>query len=83
MNHFEEILLGLDQFVNTLCGGYADESISARCWRMNKKQRWRGKWWFFRRMVDLLFIWQKKHHCCYAYRSEVMRRQYPSEYKRK
>lgn len=70
-----QILVAIDQLVNTLMGGMADETLSARAWRNHLKGRrsWPMK------LIDLLFFWQKDH-CREAYESEVERKQLPAGY---
>ena len=69
----EQIPIALDQLVNTVCGGWADETISSRAWR--KRDEGRG-WEILRKVIDTLFFWQKGH-CESAYASEKNRLQCP------
>ena len=71
----KQIPIALDQLVNTLFGGWADETISSVAWR--KRNEGRG-WALLRKMIDTLFFWQK-NHCEQAYRSELDRLQCPPE----
>ena len=71
----EQIPIALDQLVNTVCGGWADETISSRAWR--KRDEGRG-WALLRRVIDALFFWQKDH-CETSYESELERRHLPPE----
>jgi hypothetical protein len=71
-----EIAVALDQLVNAVLGGYADETMSARCWRLRSARPY--SW--LRRAVDLLF-WFQKNHCQTAYESERLRSQLPAEYR--
>lgn len=73
-----EVLISIDQVVNTLCGGYADETISARAWRLKDKN---SGWAAMRILIDTLFFFQFKH-CYNAYLSEMDRKQEPAEYRR-
>ena len=70
-----QILVALDQLVNTILGGMADETLSARAWRNHVKGRrsWPVK------VIDALFFWQKGH-CQQAHESEVERKQLPAGY---
>lgn len=73
------VLIGIDQLLNAITGGYADETFSSRCYRgailkANPKKRWRF-WYTF---VNGLFF--DKNHCKTAYESEVNRKQYPTEF---
>lgn len=71
----EQIPIAIDQLINTICGGWADETISSVAWR----KRHDGKGWaILRRVIDTLFFWQT-NHCRSAYESEKNRRQLPPE----
>lgn len=39
-----EVFCALDQVVNAVLGGYADETISARSFRLGSKAMARGAW---------------------------------------
>lgn len=64
-----QILIAVDQLLNTLLGGWADETLSARAWR--------GGW---HRPIDTIFFWQRQH-CYNSYLSERNRAQMPPEYR--
>ena len=71
----EQIPIAFDQLVNTLFGGWADETISSVAWR----KRHDGKGWaLLRKLIDMLFFWQADH-CKTAYASEWQRKQLPPE----
>ena len=72
-------LIALDQQLNAILGGMADETLSARAHRMReKKQRY---WGWLANAIDALFFWQRApRHCERAYLSEVERRQFPDVY---
>ena len=77
--HLKQILIGIDQLFNTLFGGYADETISSRCYRgailaKEPKLKWRVAY----KLVNGLFF--DANHCKAAYVSEIKRRQYPAEF---
>ena len=72
-----QVLIALDQLLNAILGGWADETISARLFREKSK---------FEGVVNLLFFWDKendKKHCQLSYESEVIRQQLPPEYRDK
>lgn len=71
----DQIPIAIDQLINTICGGWADETISSVAWR--KRQEGKG-WAILRRVIDTLFFWQE-NHCRTAYESEKNRRQLPPE----
>lgn len=71
-----QIAIAADQLANTLVGGYADETLSARAWRLHAVSR---GWRCARRVIDGLFFWQV-NHCLSAYESERVKRHLPGEY---
>lgn len=77
MNHPDgfQVLIAIDQFVNTLFCGMADETLSARAHRHYVKgdRKWP------RYIINTLFFFQKDH-CKEAYQSEVDRKQLPAGY---
>jgi hypothetical protein len=75
MNTLHQIAVAIDQLGNTLLGGWADETLSSRAWRMSRRS---CAWNVVRRLIDLLFFWQW-HHCETAYESERDRLQEPPE----
>lgn len=71
-----QILVAVDQLINTIIGGYADETLSARIWRHHLK----GEYTWVMKIVNMIFFWQE-NHCKEAYESELYRRQYPEQYR--
>ena len=71
----EQMAIAFDQLINTLFGGWADETISSRAHRMQGKSRKFAK---LRKLIDGLFFWQEEH-CLNAFRSETERRHLPPE----
>ena len=70
-----QVLVAVDQLINTFVGGYADETLSARAWRRHLRGKNDACW-----VIDHLFFWQDQH-CKQAYESEINRSQYPPEYR--
>lgn len=70
-----QVLVAIDQLLNTLIGGYADETLSSRAHR----RRLRGKGGVAK-VIDCLFFWQDEH-CKTAYESELERAQLPVEFR--
>lgn len=75
-------LIAIDQFINCLVKidgdgwGMADETLSARAWRLRHlKGGMRTV-----RIINRLFFWQV-NHCQSSYKSEVLRKQLPKEYR--
>lgn len=73
----EQIPIAVDQLINTIFGGWADETISSRAHRMQSKST---TWNRFRKIIDGLFCRQKAH-CREAYESESERRHLSKEYR--
>lgn len=70
-----QVMVAVDQLVNTLLGGWADETLSARAYRhaeIKKDRRWPM------RLIDALFFWQEGHYK-QAYESELSRAHLPQE----
>ena len=72
-----QFLIALDQLFNTLIGGMADETLSARAWRLGGVS---PGWRTARRVIDALFFWQD-NHCAAAFLAEVTRKQLPTVYR--
>lgn len=75
MNQF---LIAFDQLINTMIGGYADETLSARAWRADRDGKILGK--IFRPTIDFLFFFDPQH-CFGSYLAEYERKQFPREYR--
>jgi hypothetical protein len=74
-----QFLIAIDQLINTLvwikCDGgfgYADETLSARAWRLRDCSN-------VYKIIDSLFFWESAH-CLISYNSEQKRKQLPKEY---
>lgn len=69
----KQVLIALDQLVNTLCNGMADETMSARAWRNRES---------YPRVVKAInFLFRDPNHCEDSYKSEVTNQHLPPEYK--
>jgi hypothetical protein len=77
MQHWAfHVALAIDQLVNALLGGYADESLSARAYRRRSEPLWR----LLVRLLDWMFFWHAAH-CEGAYWAEKKGRHLPKEYR--
>ena len=85
MKHlFIQFLIALDQLLNTLVWakyestGYADETLSARMWRLRHSKNW-GR---AQSIVDavFLFLFKQRDHCLQSYIDEYERKQLPVQY---
>lgn len=73
-----QFLIAIDQLANTMLGGLADETLSARAHRARVKgHRW---WGWTANAIDLMFLPFQRDHCLKAHQSEKLRRQLPKEY---
>ena len=73
------VLIGIDQLVTALVGGWPDESLSSYAYRMHLQRKPWGRIW--RPVIDWLFSWQRipGGHCLAAYHEETLRIQFPPE----
>ena len=77
----KQVLVALDQLANALfCRGWADETFSARCWRLQGRYRF---WRVMRRVVDFIFRPLEREHCRLSYESELFSLQQAPETRKK
>lgn len=78
MAYLKQIAIAIDQLLNALIGGYADETLSSHAYRM-----WlQGKpWGFLKYVIDRLFFLEQEH-CLSSYLSERKGLQLPPELRR-
>lgn len=84
--YFAQVFIAVDQLLNALIPpitgtiSWADETLSARCWRAYRDGRF---WGFAKRPIDVLFYWQEwdMNHCKRAYEKERNRAGLPPEYR--
>jgi hypothetical protein len=74
----KQVAIAIDQFINTILGGWADETLSSRVWRLSLRRA--GMWELLRRLIDAMFFWENDH-CEASYRSEQRRHQLPPEFR--
>lgn len=84
----KQLLIALDQLLNTLTWsshdkkvfergfGYADETLSARAFRLSFESKY---WKAFKVVLDILF-WFDKDHCFSSWLAEFNKKQYPTIY---
>jgi hypothetical protein len=77
--HALQVLIALDQLVNALLGGWADETLSSRAWRMERKGRPWGR--VLRPVIDTLAWPFERDHCRASFDSEREGRQLPPEFR--
>ena len=81
----EQCFIAFDQLLNALVPpidgtvGFADETLSARCYRAHRDGKRMGL--LFMRPIDFLFAWQGPEHCKKAYIKEFERKNFPDEYR--
>lgn len=75
--YVKQVLIAVDQTCNALLGGWADETLSSRSFRLQHKN---VVWKLARIVIDSLFFWEE-NHCEESYASEIMRAQLPPEFR--
>ena len=81
-----QFLIAMDQVLNTLAWaklegfGFADETLSARMWRLQASSNWNRA----RIVVDWVFgnIFNDKNHCQRSYLDEYYKYQLPGDYRK-
>lgn len=79
--YLSNLFVAVDQLINALFNGWADETMSAHAYRLHRD----GKpWGWLRWLYDVLFCWQTwdLDHCEHAYQSEWARKHSPPETRR-
>lgn len=74
----KQVLIAIDQLFNTLLGGYADETLSSRTWRLYTRNKLSGR--ILKPVIDAIFFFDKDH-CYNSFLAEVKRRQLPREFR--
>lgn len=74
--YFLQVLIAIDQLGNALIGGWADETISSRSYRLSKKDYWWAG--IPQGIINFIFAWEP-NHCFHAYESERKGRQHHPE----
>lgn len=68
----KQILIAIDQLANAITGGWADETLSSRAWREDRRR--------LVVVIDCIFFWEDRH-CEASYISERQRLQLPPEFR--
>ena len=74
----KNLMIAVDQLINALFGGFADETLSSASFRASRD----GVRHWPRRLIDALFFWDRQgdaRHCELSYISEQLRLQCPPE----
>lgn len=74
-----QVLIALDQLVSAVFGGWADETMSSRLYRLDRDRRPWGR--ILRPVVDAAarVLFRQQQHCAQAYAAERTRSQCPPE----
>lgn len=72
----KQFLIAIDQLFNVLLGGWADETLSTRSYRLRDEHLW----WAYG-FINTLFFWMEDH-CKEGYLSEKNDKQLPPEYRK-
>ena len=80
--YLKNVLIALDQLLNTICGGFPDETISAVCYRKSQEK---GHYGFklLKFILDVTLSPIKQDHCFESYYSEMKRSQLPDIYSKR
>ena len=74
------LAVACDQLLNTVAGGFPDETFSARAWQRGHIDQV-AAWLPVVSLVDLVFFWDA-NHCATSYESEAARRHYSAAMRR-
>ena len=77
MPYLKAVGIAWDQLVNAHFGGWPDETLSSRAYRLSKNGRHLP-----RKVIDALFFWDRegaRRHCELSFESERYGRQLPPE----
>ena len=78
--YFLQNLIAFDQQLNTILGGYADETLSSRAYRADRDNKVFGK--ITRPTIDFIFmLFGDKNHCYNSYTSERNNKHLPPEFR--
>jgi hypothetical protein len=78
--YFFQNLIALDQMLNAILGGYADETLSSRAYRAERDGKFFGK--ITRPIIDFVFaLFGDKDHCHSSYISERDNNHLPPEFR--
>ena len=69
----KQILIAVDQLANAIIGGWADETLSSRVWRLREQHPSLYRW------IDRIMFFDKDH-CETSYQREMRRKQLPDVY---
>lgn len=74
-----QVVITIDQLINAIFNGSADETLSSRIYRLNQRPLYRA----LEKFVNVLFWpFQGPEHCKNAYQKEIDGRHMPSGFKR-
>lgn len=75
MIYLKNLLIAVDQLLNTLLGGWPDETLSSRAYRLAIE----GTTWPMRMIDAVARLFGDKNHCEASFDSERVGRQLPPE----
>lgn len=76
LKYSKAVFIALDQFINTIFGGWPDETMSSVFYRWHKNN---VRHWPMKVLDFIASFFGDKEHCKNSYLSEKERRQYPPE----
>ena len=79
LRYILNILIAIDQLVNTMIGGYPDETLSAAAWFGEQQGKLVPR--IMRPVIDFIFWPIERDHCAKAFRAERKGLQLPEGYR--
>lgn len=81
--YFWQLFIAFDQLINTLLGGWADETLSSRSYRM-AEHTGHARWKIVRNTIDTIFaLFGDYNHCENAFMNEYKRTHSPDLFRNK
>lgn len=66
LRYVKNLLVSIDQLINTIIGGWPDETLSARAYRLSESSKW---WRRAEIVINILFL--NPRHCQHAFEREI------------
>ena len=78
-DYLKNVFIAVDQLVNTVAGGWPDETLSSRAYRLAVD----GTTWPMRCIDAVVWLFGDKDHCEASFNSERVGRQLPPELRKR
>lgn len=77
-SYLYQLWKAVDRLLNAIAGGWSEETVSARCWRLSEAGKAPAR--FLVRAINAAAFWQN-NHCRGAYAKEKAHSDQPPEYR--